>query len=165
MPQPTDWTEARVKILRALWADGLTGAQIGKKFGKSRSAILGKIHRLGLMRKKRPPPPRPPNPAQRQDGQVVAKPITKPKVLPNSMAVTLAPRIVPRPRVVVSSAPPLVGMRMLPLLELEAGWCRWPDDNGDPRTQGLAMLFCGADRQGTGPYCPHHDHRSRSGPR
>ena len=161
MPQPTDWTEARIKILRALWADGWTGAQIGLKFGKSRSAILGKIHRLGLMRKTRPPPP--PKPATA--GAVVAKPITKPKAPPNTMAATLAPRIVPRPRVVVSSAPPLVGMRMRPLLELEAGWCRWPDDNGDPRTQGLAMLFCGADRQGTGPYCPHHDHRSRSGPR
>jgi len=156
MPQPTDWTEPRVKILRALWADGWTGQQIGSKFNKSRSAILGKIHRLGLMRKNRPPPPK--------SATVVAKPITKPKVLPNTMAVTLAPRIVPRPRP-VSAAPPLVGMRMLPLLELEAGWCRWPDDNGDPRTQGLAMLFCGADRQGTGPYCPHHDHRSRSGPR
>ena len=154
MPQPTDWTEARIKILRALWADGWTGAQIGKKFGKSRSAILGKIHRLGLMRKTRPPPP--PQPP---------KPATVAPVRRNTQAITLAPRIVPRPRPAVSTAPPLVGMRMRPLLELEPGWCRWPDDNGDPRTQGLAMLFCGADRQGTGPYCPHHDHRSRSGPR
>ena len=154
MPQPTDWTEARIKILRALWADGWTGQQIGNKFGKSRSAILGKIHRLGLMRKTRPPPPpQPPKPA-------TAAPVRR-----NTQAITLVPRIVPRPRPVVSTAPPLVGMRMLPLLELEAGWCRWPDDNGDPRTQGLAMLFCGADRHGTGPYCPHHDHRSRSGPR
>jgi GcrA cell cycle regulator len=153
MPQPTDWTEARVKILKALWADGLTGAQIGKKFGKSRSAILGKIHRLGLMRKKRPPPPpQPPKPA-------AVAPARR-----NTQAITLAPRIVPRPRVVVSTAPPLVGMRMVPLLELEANWCRWPED-GDPQVKGIGFLFCGADRQGTGPYCPHHDHRSRSGPR
>jgi GcrA cell cycle regulator len=157
MPQPSDWTEPRVKILRALWADGWTGQQIGQKFGKSRSAILGKIHRLGLMRKNRPPPP--PKPA------TVAPPVAKPITKPNTMAVTLAPRIVPRPRPVVSSAPPLVGMRMLPLLELEAGWCRWPDDNGDPRTQGLAMLFCGANVVPGRPYCPAHLHRSQTGPR
>jgi len=160
MPQPTDWTEARVKILRALWADGWTGAQIGKKFGKSRSAILGKIHRLGLMRKTRPPPP--PQPAT--TGPVVAKPITKPKAPPNTMAVTLAPRIVPRPRVVVSSAPPLVGMRMLPLLELEANWCRWPED-GDPQVKGIGFLFCAADAVEGQPYCPAHLHRARTGPR
>jgi GcrA cell cycle regulator len=160
MPQPSDWTEARVKILRALWADGWTGAQIGKKFGKSRSAILGKIHRLGLMRKTRPPPP--PQPATTAPS--VAKPITKPKVLPNTMAVTLAPRIVPRPRVVVSTAPPLVGMRMLPLLELEANWCRWPED-GDPQVKGISFLFCGSDAVVGEPYCSHHLHRSRSGPR
>lgn len=51
------WTDERVQTLRALWAEGLPGAQIARDMSVhgritfSRSAILGKICRLGLQRR------------------------------------------------------------------------------------------------------------------
>lgn len=46
----TLWTDARVDLLRKLWADGLTASEIVAKLdcGLTRSAVLGKVHRLGL---------------------------------------------------------------------------------------------------------------------
>ena len=43
-----DWDAAALACLRRLRAEGLTGAQIGARMGLSRSAVLGKISRLGL---------------------------------------------------------------------------------------------------------------------
>ena len=44
-----DWTELRTADLKRLWAEGSTAAQIAFELGGiSRSAVLGKIHRLGI---------------------------------------------------------------------------------------------------------------------
>ena len=43
-----DWTEQAVETLRRLVGEGLTLRQIGERFGVSRSAVAGKIDRLGL---------------------------------------------------------------------------------------------------------------------
>ena len=42
----TWWTDDDVAWLRGLKASGLSAAQIGRVMGRSRSAVLGKIHRL-----------------------------------------------------------------------------------------------------------------------
>tara|TARA_B100001123_G_C15176959_1_gene973720 strand:+ start:544 stop:1041 length:498 start_codon:yes stop_codon:yes gene_type:complete len=42
------WTPEKEQKLRELWKKGLTGSEIAKTFGTSRSAILGKVHRLNL---------------------------------------------------------------------------------------------------------------------
>ena len=53
----TTWTDERVQSLREKWAEGLPGAQIARDMSVhgritfSRSAILGKICRLGLQRR------------------------------------------------------------------------------------------------------------------
>lgn len=56
--QPTgrnDWPSSDVIRLREWWTKGLSGGQIVRKFGGtySRSAILGKVCRLGLQRWRR----------------------------------------------------------------------------------------------------------------
>ena len=38
--------EARIKEMLDLWAQGLTGSEIAKRLGVTRSAVLGKIHRM-----------------------------------------------------------------------------------------------------------------------
>src|SRR5665213_1424777 len=46
---PTDktWTDDRIASLKQMWADGATAAAIAERLGGlSRSAVLGKIHRL-----------------------------------------------------------------------------------------------------------------------
>jgi GcrA cell cycle regulator len=45
------WPEQRVTQLRKLWAEGLTSTQIAKLLHTSRSAVCGKVCRLGLYRR------------------------------------------------------------------------------------------------------------------
>jgi len=45
-----DWTEHRTERLKQLWASGSTSTEIAKKLRTTRSAILGKVKRLGLQR-------------------------------------------------------------------------------------------------------------------
>lgn len=42
------WTDEAIDRLKRLWAAGRSGSDIAEELGFSRSAILGKIHRLGL---------------------------------------------------------------------------------------------------------------------
>lgn len=44
-----NWTPERVDLLKNLWAEGLSTAQIANQLGGvTRNAVIGKIHRLGL---------------------------------------------------------------------------------------------------------------------
>ena len=49
-PRPKTWTEARVRLLRSLWADGVAGGVIAKRLGPgvTRGMVAGKRHSLGL---------------------------------------------------------------------------------------------------------------------
>jgi GcrA cell cycle regulator len=49
------WTDERVALVRKHYADGLSASQIAIELGGmfSRNAVIGKLHRLGLMRGKR----------------------------------------------------------------------------------------------------------------
>ncbi len=43
------WTREQIDLLKRLWNEGLTAAAIGARIGGlSRSAVLGKVHRLRL---------------------------------------------------------------------------------------------------------------------
>lgn len=43
-----EWSEEVISQLRALWADGLSTAEIGRRLGVTKNAIVGKAHRLDL---------------------------------------------------------------------------------------------------------------------
>lgn len=54
-----DWSAGNVLLLRQFWADGLSATDIVRKFAKpplctkfTRSAVIGKVHRLGLERRR-----------------------------------------------------------------------------------------------------------------
>ena len=42
------WDEQTISHLRDLWAQGLSTAEIGRRLGVSKNAIVGKAHRLDL---------------------------------------------------------------------------------------------------------------------
>ncbi len=42
------WDEETIRSLRDLWAQGLSTAEIGRRLGVSKNAIVGKAHRLDL---------------------------------------------------------------------------------------------------------------------
>ncbi len=69
-----DWTEEAIATLRVLWAEGLSTAEIGRRMGISKNAVVGKAHRLNL--------PARPSPIRRAPGQAPAP---------------RAPRMTPRP--------------------------------------------------------------------
>ena len=47
-----DWNEDAISRLRALWDEGHSTAEIGRRLGITKNAVVGKAHRLAL-------PPRP----------------------------------------------------------------------------------------------------------
>ena len=46
------WTEERLELLKKLWSEGWSASQIAAEIGggMTRNAVLGKSHRLGLVR-------------------------------------------------------------------------------------------------------------------
>lgn len=42
------WTDDNVELLKFMWNQGRSAAQIARTFGVSRNAVIGKIHRLGI---------------------------------------------------------------------------------------------------------------------
>src|SRR5579883_662707 len=61
------WTPDLVQQLAVLWKDGLSTAEIGRRLGVSKNAVVGKAHRLSLTPRPSPlkrPPVRRPAPAQ-----------------------------------------------------------------------------------------------------
>ena len=56
-----EWTDEAIAKLRALWAEGLSTAEIGRRLNISKNAVVGKAHRLNL-------PPRP-SPIRRTEGE------------------------------------------------------------------------------------------------
>ena len=43
-----EWTEETIQRLRAFWTEGLSTAEIGRRLGVSKNAVVGKAHRLDL---------------------------------------------------------------------------------------------------------------------
>jgi GcrA cell cycle regulator len=44
----TVWTQERIEQLGQLWAQGLSTAEIGRRLGLTKNAVVGKAHRLSL---------------------------------------------------------------------------------------------------------------------
>jgi GcrA cell cycle regulator len=59
-----DWTPERIAVLIALWNEDLPTSEIGRRLGITKNAVIGKVHRLGLP-KRRMAPEKP------QDAQVI----------------------------------------------------------------------------------------------
>jgi GcrA cell cycle regulator len=50
-----DWTPERTAALIALWDEEISTSEIGRRLGITKNAVIGKVHRLGLP-KRRPSP-------------------------------------------------------------------------------------------------------------
>jgi GcrA cell cycle regulator len=135
-----DWTEERTATLRRLWLEGLSASQVARQLGGiSRSAVIGKVHRLGITVR-----------------EVPARQRT---------AVRIAGRAQPRTRPVrETAASPRSAFRLAELAErvemaptssilgLSAHSCRWPIGNPEANDFG----FCGREKVGRGSYCDDH---------
>ena len=150
------WTDERIALLKKMWKDGKSAADIAKTLAKgvTRNAVIGKAHRMGLSGrpspiKKTPEVPKKAAVAKKEVKEV--KEVKKP-VVPVVSGVKHNPlvREVTEPRKFVKEEiPPGGGVA---LIDLSERMCKWPI--GDPREDDFT--FCGRNiRQGT-PYCPDH---------
>ncbi len=67
-----EWTEETITRLRSLWSEGHSTAEIGRRLGVSKNAVVGKAHRLDLAAR--------PSPIRR-DGTRPAQPRPSPRRL------------------------------------------------------------------------------------
>lgn len=149
-----DWTEDAITRLRALWAEGLSTAEIGRRMGISKNAVVGKAHRLNLSAR--------PSPIRRVPGQAAApraprlapqrapeRAVERGPFAPHPFTVVgapPAPRPAPLPRPVAAAPAP----RPAPRLSNAA--CCWP--LGEPGKPGFT--FCGSRALAGKPYCEEH---------
>jgi GcrA cell cycle regulator len=143
-----EWNDTVIAELRGLWSEGLSTAEIGRRLGISKNAVVGKAHRLDLS-------PRP-SPIRRQERDPAAPPPT-----PRAVGPTLAPlpsRPAPEPMPSPRATPPAIkppAPRRLtavatPVARVSA--CCWPiGEPGKP-----SFHFCDAAAVHGKPYCVEH---------
>lgn len=138
------WTEERVDLLKKLWTDGQSASEIAAalRAGLSRSAVIGKAHRLGLARRAQPTRTNPP----RRKGANAANAPAKRAFGPALAPVRREPYIpLPEPL-----TPTVAGV-----LDLQAHQCKWPMTG-----TGEGFSFCGREAEGV--YCEAHAQRAHT---
>jgi GcrA cell cycle regulator len=158
------WDEEIIRLLRELWTQGHSTAEIGRRLNVSKNAIVGKAHRLDLDARPSPirrdgakpateraaPYPRMGGPTlpplASAGGHALAVPSTIVQPLRMMVGLGARPAIAPppAPRPVQPSAP-VQGRRSAPS-------CCWPI--GEPGTK--AFRFCDDTSVPGKPYCDEH---------
>ena len=142
------WPDDRVAMLTKLWAEGLSASQIAQQLGdKTRNAVIGKVHRLGLSGRAKPSKPK-------RKTTASAK-VSKPRV-----KTTRAPSAPRTPRIIAAApqapapldAKPMANGEFATILTITDHMCKWPI--GDPGTPGFR--FCGRKTDPEEPYCVPH---------
>lgn len=176
-----DWTAEAIEALRALWAEGHSTAEIGRRMGISKNAVVGKAHRLNLPA--RPSPIRRENeprataaPAAAPVAPAMAEPVAELPVPPLSAPAAAPPAPEPEPvRPALTTLPPatqpiapaaaLAAPRppaatrrpappavVRPFQRMGGRSCCWPI--GEPGTPDFR--FCTGEAIPGKPYCPEH---------
>ena len=174
-----EWSDEIIGQLRALWAEGHSTAEIGRRLGVTKNAIVGKAHRLDLPARPSPirrdpdaapvrratvrrveGPTLPPLPSSVVDAdpgmpvfaQEVAPVPPRPPVI--ARAIMAAP---PAPRPMVQVPRPVAVAPPRPLVAAPRPYgrvvtCCWPI--GEPGTR--EFHFCDVPSEPGRPYCEEH---------
>ncbi|MBS0644263.1 MAG: GcrA cell cycle regulator [Proteobacteria bacterium] len=157
------WNEESILRLRELWDQGLSTAEIGRRLGVSKNAIVGKAHRLDLTAR--------PSPIRREPSVRVERPATPPRVggptLPPLASAVVTPAVVatvqplrpapvaapaPRPVVPPPHVAPPVRTLATPSAPRRTPACCWPI--GEPGKKDFR--FCDDASVPGKPYCDEH---------
>ena len=142
-----EWNDDTIIRLRALWAEGLSTAEIGRRMGVSKNAVVGKAHRLSL--DARPSP-------IRRDGEKAPR-RRQPRRVHGATLPALAAELAPMPKLepprpVERPAPPVLRAVSTPRPSARVNPCCWPI--GEPGTR--SFRFCDVDAVAGKPYCEDH---------
>ena len=149
------WTDEQDALLRKLWCEeGLSGSAIGERLGKSRSAILGRVHRLKLEK-------RVTNAAQVHAGKRKSRSpgglafrINRAKKDKLSLSDAMEAVLGKPGHFVEDNLDAVDVTHLIGVMDLTSKTCRWP--HGDPKSKGFG--FCGQDVKQGSAYCErHHD--------
>jgi GcrA cell cycle regulator len=126
------WTTEDSETAKRLWAEGRSGTEIGRMLGKTRSAVIGYMHRKSVKQGTRSDPLAP-----------------KPKAGNTKADKPMRPRAKAKPE---THAPPPLVYKPVTLIQLRPSSCRWPlGEMADPVT-----FFCGKPQKPGKPYCDLH---------
>ena len=134
-------TDATVALARELWDEGVSGTDIGKRFGVTKSAVVGLAHRRGWPRRPSPIP---------IDGVFETGTLVRKPKYPKRQSVAPLPSLEVPPEPEPAPEAPVVPLWVsLPVSPAKA--CQWP---GSPWRRPWPL--CGAACVGHGPYCEQH---------
>jgi GcrA cell cycle regulator len=137
-----DWSDNLVEQLKDLWAEGKSASQIARALGggHTRSAVIGKAHRLKLLGR--------------------AKPERKPAAfkMPSNHGTARNRKVLPLPIQREAHPDPLLTTDgdKITMLTVSDRTCRWP--HGDPLDADFH--FCGHVPKEGRPYCEAHCQRA-----
>jgi GcrA cell cycle regulator len=152
-----EWTDESILRLRALWDEGHSTAEIGRRLGVSKNAVVGKAHRLDLPA--RPSPIRRDGPGASAPRRPAARRAAGPTLppLPSADGSTVeparslaAPPPMRRAASPAAASPPRV--QLVPRTYGRTVACCWPI--GEPGTR--SFCFCDVDSLPGKPYCADH---------
>jgi len=175
------WTDERVELLSQLWLEGKSASMISAALGAglTRNAVIGKVHRLGLAGRAKPPTgqsvdPAPmrataPPTARRATGAgaiasstaaamsprtvAASGPMAGAAMMQGNAALAMAPEAAPQAQPERIAAEIVVPMSLrVTIVDLKESMCKWP--LGDPTSSDFR--YCGSPAHGTTPYCQHH---------
>ena len=137
-----EWTDERIEALTKMWREGLSASQVARQLGGvSRSAVIGKVHRLGIAGRDAPSRPH----------ALGGRPASRTRATAGGIRRAAAPA---RPATASPTAP-RVAFEVAPTASihtLSEHGCRWPI--GEPDQDGFG--FCGRIRTSSGSYCAGH---------
>ncbi len=144
-----EWTEEIVAHLRALWCEGVPTAEIGRRLGITKNAVIGKAHRLVLPPRPSPIPAIPPA-AQDRAASPAGRNAIGPSQIDSSQIGSGARGSAP---VKALAQPPWSPPHRLEAPPFRrAHTCCWP--LGEPGKPGFH--FCDDAALPTKPYCARH---------
>ena len=162
------WTDEFLAQAVAEWKDGASGNQIAVRLGRglTRSAVIAKMHRLGLGNIPGRYKPRKAQPKQAKAKAPRPPRIERaPRVRPSrsSSGFALRPLGIKHPSALparpLPPAQPTTDIARVRLDELKSRHCRWIV--GDPKRIAAGQpVFCGARREQGLPYCRDHNARA-----
>lgn len=165
-----NWTRERVERLKQLWADGLSASQVAARLGGlqhcadgGRSAVIGKVHRLGLASRQTTSPVGGLRHAGKNQPHKWHKPKPKPKNAGKSFSFQTSPNMV---RQIEFTPEPLPmpaadDKARVSAKAVKDNQCRWPV--GDPKDLAMRMddpFHCGLQKVPGLPYCEGHARRA-----